>query len=56
MAEVVSINNQGDEDQDLIDKFNDTSRYLDEIFTIDNTEFAEHIPDTLYISKRTSVE
>ena len=29
----------------LIDKFNDTSRYLDEIFTIDNPEFAEHIPD-----------
>ena len=30
---------------DLIDKFNDTSRYLDAIFTIDNPEFAEHIPD-----------
>ena len=30
---------------DLIDKFNDTSRYLDDIFTIDNSEFAEHIPD-----------
>ena len=30
---------------DLIDKFNDTSRYLDDIFTIDNPEFAEHIPD-----------
>ena len=29
----------------LIDKFNDTSRYLDDIFTIDNPEFAEHIPD-----------
>ena len=29
---------------DLIDKFNDTSRYLD-IFTIDNPIFAEHIPD-----------
>ena len=39
---------------DLIDKFNDTSRYLDDIFTIDNPEFAEHIPR--YISKRTSVE
>ena len=25
---------------DLIDKFNDTSRYLDDIFTIDNPEFA----------------
>ena len=31
---------------DLIDKFNDTSRYLDDIFTFDNPEFAEHIPDT----------
>ena len=27
---------------DLIDKFNDTSRYLDDIFTIDNPVFAEH--------------
>ena len=30
---------------DLIDKFNDTSRYFDNIFTIDNPEFVEHIPD-----------
>ena len=30
---------------DHIDKFSDTSRYLDDIFTIDNTAFAEHIPD-----------
>ena len=30
---------------DLIDRFNDTSQYLDDIFTIDNSEFAEHIPD-----------
>ena len=30
---------------DLIDKFNDASRYLDDIFTIDNPAFAEHIPD-----------
>ena len=30
---------------DLMDKFNDTSRYLDDIFTIDNPKFAEHIPD-----------
>ena len=29
---------------DLIDKFNDTSRYLDDIFTIDNPAFTEHIP------------
>ena len=28
----------------LIDKFNDTSRYLDDIFTIDIHEFVEHIP------------
>ena len=25
--------------------FNDTSRYLDDIFTIDNSEFEKHIPD-----------
>ena len=25
--------------------FNDTSRYLDDIFTIDNPEFEKHIPD-----------
>ena len=30
---------------DLIDKFNDSSRYLDDKFIIDNPEFAEHIPD-----------
>ena len=30
---------------DLIDKFNDTSRYLDDIFTIDNPAFVDHIPD-----------
>ena len=29
----------------LIDKFNDTSRYLNDIFTIHNPAFAEHIPD-----------
>ena len=32
---------------DPIDKFNDTSRYLDDILTIDNPEFAEHIPDNI---------
>ena len=30
---------------DLIDMFHDTSRYLDDIFTIDNPEFEKHIPD-----------
>ena len=30
---------------DLIDMFNDTSRYLDDIFTIDNPEFEKHISD-----------
>ena len=30
---------------DLIDKFNDTSRYLGDILTIDNSGFAEHILD-----------
>ena len=33
---------------DLIDMFNDTSRYLDDIFTIDNPEYEKHIPD-IYI-------
>ena len=30
---------------DLIDKFNDTSQFLDDIVTIDNPAFAGHIPD-----------
>ena len=30
---------------DLIDMFNDASRYLDDIFTNDNPEFEKHIPD-----------
>ena len=30
---------------DLIDIFNDTSRYLGDIFTIDNPEFKIHNPD-----------
>ena len=30
---------------DLIDMFNDTFRYLDDIFAIDNPEFEKHIPD-----------
>ena len=32
-------------DRDLIYMFNDTSRYLDDIFTIDNPEFDKYIPD-----------
>ena len=39
---------------DLIDMFNDTSRYLDDIFTIDNPEFWETY--SWYISSRTSVK
>ena len=31
---------------DLIDIFNDTSRYLDDIFTVNNPEFEKHISDT----------
>ena len=31
---------------DLIDNINDTSRYRDDIFTIDNPAFAEHMSDT----------
>ena len=30
---------------DLMDKFDDTSRYLDDILTIEYPEFAQHIPD-----------
>ena len=30
---------------DLIDKFNETSRYLDDILTIDNPDFEKHIQD-----------
>ena len=30
---------------DLIDMFSDTSRYLDDIFIIDNPEFDKYIPD-----------
>ena len=36
---------------DLIDMFNDTSRYLDDIFTINNPEFEKHIPD-IYRTER----
>ena len=41
---------------DLKDMFNNTSRYLDDIFTIGIPEFEKHIPDIhLCISSRTSV-
>ena len=30
----------------LIDMFNDTSRYLDDMFTIDNPEFEKNFPDS----------
>ena len=36
---------------DLIDMFNDTSQYIDDIFTIDNPEFEKHIPD-IYPAER----
>ena len=35
---------------DLEDMLNDTSRYFDNIFAIDNPEFEKHIPD-IYLSK-----
>ena len=35
---------------DLINMFNDTSRYLDDIFTINNPEFEKHIPD-IYLAE-----
>ena len=31
---------------DVIDMFNDTSRYLDDILTTDNPEFEKHISET----------
>ena len=37
-------NHQKSKRFDIIDKFNDTSRYHADIFTIDNLAFAEHIP------------
>ena len=37
---------------DLIDKFFDTSRYLDDIFTINNPKFAKHI--MIYIQENSS--
>ena len=33
------------------DMFNDTSRYLDDIFTIDNPEFEKYIPDIYWTKK-----
>ena len=39
---------------DLIDMFDDTSRYLYDIFTIDNPEFEKYIPDKY--PSRTSVK
>ena len=38
-------NLQKSKQYDLKDMFNDTSRYLDDIFAIDNPEFEKHIPD-----------
>ena len=37
---------------DLIDIFNDTSQYLDDIFTIENPEFEKHIPDIYAVELR----
>ena len=39
------VNLQKSKRFDIIDKFNDTFRYLDDVFTIDNPEFSKHIPD-----------
>ena len=41
---------------DPIDMFNDTSRYLDDIFTIDIPYFEKHSPDIYLVSSRTSIE
>ena len=39
---------------DFIDMFNDTSRYLYEIFTIDNPEGEKDIPDIQYMQRNFS--
>ena len=39
---------------DLIDMFNDTSRYLDDIFTIDNPEFEKKNIFRIYIQRNFS--
>ena len=36
---------------DLIDMFNDISRYLDDIFTIDNLEIEKNIPNIYWPAK-----
>ena len=41
---------------DFINIFNDTSRYLDDILTIDNPEFEKNIPDIYIIFSITSVK
>ena len=38
----------------LINMFNDTSRCIDDIFTVANHEFDKHIPDILYILRKPS--
>ena len=38
-------NHQKSEWFDVIEKFNDTCRYFDDILTIGNHDFAAHIPD-----------
>ena len=40
---------------DLIDMFNNTSRYLDDIFTIDNSDFEKHSLYTQQKKKRTCI-
>ena len=47
-------NLQKSKQYDQIDMYNDTSRYLDDIFTIDNPEFEKHIPD-IYWAKKESI-
>ena len=41
----MTLNNQFNNNNNNIDMFNDTSRYLDDSFTIDNPEFEKHISD-----------
>ena len=44
----LSLNLHKSKQYGLIDMFNDTSRYLGDIFTIDNPQFGEDIPDNWF--------
>ena len=45
MRVIFMSNLQKSKQYDLMDMFNDTSRYFYDLFTIDNPESEKHIPD-----------